>query len=393
VLVGGALAALLAMLVCGGGALLALTAEDETVAATPDNPPTPAAEVKPAPPMDPGVAVMAAEAPPRVEPIDADATADAALAAAQPVAAPPPPVAAPSAPPPAAPAAVAAPERAAPAPATAPPQRATTTAAAPPPASTRSSAPATSSGAGGSSTTSRTTTTPATRPTPVADSTPSASRSSTPPASTSRVATSSAPAPRPAPVVAEPAVDVSVEETAVSDLDQYVDNAKKGKLQSTDIAVLEMIETQAPDYTRARALLLMNAQRKNDDKGTRKYLDELMVLPENQYNPVYLTDFARWHVNHAEYDKALEKATLAERYWSRIPPELVFSKKAEIYEIQAAAWQGKFYKSDEDMDLLASAIKGWERYRQHVSTRSRSDLQQRADTELARLQDIKEKLQ
>ena len=66
---------------------------------------------------------------------------------------------------------------------------------------------------------------------------------------------------------------------------------------------------------------------------------------------------------------------------------------AEYDQIQAAAYQGKFYKSDEDMELLASAIKGWERYRQHVATKSRTDLQKRADAELARLQDIKEKLQ
>lgn len=179
----------------------------------------------------------------------------------------------------------------------------------------------------------------------------------------------------------------------MSDLDQYVDAAKKGKLQSTDTAVLEMIDTNAPDYSRSRALLLMNAQRKGDDKATRRYLDQLMVLPENQYNPVYLVDFARWHVNHGEYDRALEKASLADRHWARIPPELVFSKRAEIYEIQAAAYQGKFYKSDEDKDLLGSAIKGWERYRQHVATKSRTDLQKRADAELARLQDIKERLQ
>lgn len=179
----------------------------------------------------------------------------------------------------------------------------------------------------------------------------------------------------------------------MSDLEQYVDSARKGKLQSTDVAVLEMIDTNAPDYTRSRALLLMNAQRKGDDKATRRYLDQLMVLPENQYNPVYLTDYARWHVNHAEYDKALDKANMADKHWARIPPELVFSKRAEIYEIRAAAWQGKFYKSDEDMELLANAIKGWEQYRQHVSTKSRTDLQKRADAELARLQDIREKLQ
>ncbi|MFZ5475507.1 MAG: hypothetical protein ACOZNI_01925, partial [Myxococcota bacterium] len=223
-------------------------------------------------------------------------------------------------------------------------------------------------------------------------------------------ATSSAPAPapkptatassRPAPAPVAPAPsafdappDVSVEETPVSDLEQYADPAKKGKLDSVGISVLEMVDVGDPQYTRSRALLLMNAQRKGDDKATKRFLDQIMLLPENQYNPVFLTDLARWHANHGDYERALEKANLAERYWARIPPELVFTKKAEIYEIQAASWQGRFYKSDEDQDMLVQAIKHWERYRQHVSTKSRADLQKRADVELAKLNDIRERLQ
>lgn len=137
----------------------------------------------------------------------------------------------------------------------------------------------------------------------------------------------------------------------------------------------------------------MNAQAKKDDAGQKRYLDQLMVLPENQYSPIYLADYARWSVNHGEYSQALDKAERAERYWGRLPSELVFSKKAEIYEVQAAAWQGRFYKSGEDLELLENAIKGWERYKAHVGTKSRSDLEKRADTEIAKLTDIRERMQ
>ncbi len=196
--------------------------------------------------------------------------------------------------------------------------------------------------------------------------------------------------PQPAPTAA---LDVSVAEAPVSELDRYADNARRGKLESTDISVLEMTDITDPQYTRSRALLIMNAQTKGDDKGTKRYLDQVMQVAENQYNPVYLTDYARWHANHGEYDRALDKATLAERYWARLPSDLVFTKKAEIYEVEAASWQGKFYKSGEDMELLQNAIKGWEKYRNHVATRSRTDLQKRADAEIAKLTNIKERIQ
>lgn len=383
----GGLAALVALFACSGVAWMGwqrLTAPSLEAEA----PVVP--EAAPGAPAD-AASIMADAAPPRVEPIVEDAVADATPEVA-PAPAPEPTPAAPPAPVPAAtptePVRTAARTEPGPSPARVEPARTEPTRTEP----TRQ--PATTSTRTASTTPSREPATTSTRTAvsapPPATSTRTTTSAPATPARTQPVATSTRTA---TPTTFEPVVDVSVEETPASDLDQFVDAAKKGKLATTDVAILEGVDAQAPDYTRSRALLLMNAQRKGDDKATRSYLDQLMVLPENQYNPVYLTDYARWHVNHAEYDKALDKASLAERYWARIPPELVFSKKAEIYEIQAAAWQGKFYKSDEDMDLLGSAIKGWERYRQHVSTKSRTDLQKRADTELARLQDIREKLQ
>lgn len=214
-------------------------------------------------------------------------------------------------------------------------------------------------------------------------------RSSTTPTRTPTVYTP----PPEEPVVADAAIEPLIEELPVSSIEQYAEPARKGKLDGAGISELEAIGTSDPQYNRSRALLLMNAQRKGDDKGQRKYLDQLMLLPENQYNPVYLTDYARWYVNHGDYDRALEKAQLAERHWARLPSELVFSKKAEIYEIEAAAWQGKFYTSDGDLDLLQNAIKNWQRYRSHVTTKQRQDLAQRADTQLAKLEDIRQRLE
>jgi len=178
-----------------------------------------------------------------------------------------------------------------------------------------------------------------------------------------------------------------------TDVDRYAAAATSGRLTSSDMMSLEMVGIDDRSYTRSRALLLMDAQKKGDASATKKYLDDLMRLPENRYSPVFLTDLARWHVNRKDYQKALDNAVLAERYWARLPSELVFTKKAEIYEIQAAAYQGLFYTSDDDMELLDQAIRHWEKYRNHAQTRSRNDLSKRADQELAKLEDIRVRLQ
>ena len=220
------------------------------------------------------------------------------------------------------------------------------------------------------------------------------------------VAPKPTPKPKPEPVVGAkteppraklpslpPAVAVPIEAPPPRPaLDIYVDAAKKGRLSSDDVAALRETTSTDAEYSRSRALLMLDAQKRGDEQKAHAYLDELMVLPENQYNPVFLADYARWHANRGEYDRALEKAQKAERYWARIPSELVYTKKAEIYEIEAASWQGKFYKSGEDLELLESAVRGWERYKAHVGTRERADLTKKADTALAQLADIRSRL-
>ncbi len=226
---------------------------------------------------------------------------------------------------------------------------------------------------------------PAPKPVAKAEPKPAPAPKPAPTTSTSRTAA------KPAPV--EPDASLIVEEPTSPSLDGFVADAKSGRLTSDDVTTLEGTPSTDPQYTRSRALLLMNAQKKGDDAAVHKYLDQALSLPENQYNPVFLADYARWHVNRGEWDKALEKAGKAERYWARLPSELVFSKKTEIYEVEAAAWQGKFYKSGEDPELLENAVRAWERYRDHVSTKDRSDLVKKADEQITKLNDIRGRLQ
>ena len=178
-----------------------------------------------------------------------------------------------------------------------------------------------------------------------------------------------------------------------TNLDEYVSGAKNGRLGESEIMMLELVDDNDPSYTRSRALLLMNAEQKGDKRAVKRYLDQLMVLPENQYNSVYLAKKATWYVNQGSYQTALDTATEAERYWARIPPDLVFSTKADIYACQAASWQGLFYKDGEDLDLLDNAVRSWEKYRRHAMTKSDNQMARRADTEIEKLEDVRRRLE
>ena len=182
-------------------------------------------------------------------------------------------------------------------------------------------------------------------------------------------------------------------EESTTNVGQYAAKAAQGTLSSTEVLMLEMMDTTDPEYTRSRLLLVMDARRKGDQRGMKRYLDDVMSQPENAYNPVVLTEYGRYYTNRGDYERALQKATLAERHWARIPSELIFVKKAEIYEIQAAAYQGLFYKSEDNLDLLDKAIRGWVKYRDHAATKSRGDLSAKASREISKLENIRNRLQ
>ena len=219
-----------------------------------------------------------------------------------------------------------------------------------------------------------------------------------------------APAPRPtgmlrpaAPTAAAPtaAAPTAASPTAAApsatpdgiNLDGIATDARAGKLRPDDAAALSAIANTDPRFTRAQALLLSNAQKKGDGAAVERALGALFALPENTYNPQFLAADALYRVNKGQYDKALASAQTAERYWARLPPSQSFATRTQIYEVEAAAWQGKFYGSNGDISALDSAIRGWNRYREHVATANRTDLEKSAAAQITKLEDIRVRLQ
>ena len=183
-------------------------------------------------------------------------------------------------------------------------------------------------------------------------------------------------------------------ETEPVGFDALASKSRTGSLSAGDRLTLEMVERTDPSYTRSRAILYEDAKARADGSAQRKYLDALLTQPENKYNPTFLAEGAHMDIADKRFDRALSRAETAERHWARLPSSLVFSRKAMIYEAQAAAWQGKFYQSGgSDMAALGQAISAWEKYQRHVATKSRTDLAQLADAQLTKLYDARRRLE
>jgi hypothetical protein len=174
----------------------------------------------------------------------------------------------------------------------------------------------------------------------------------------------------------------------------YAERSFQGELTAADREVLGDVSTADPDYTRSLSLLYQDARARGDLAGRRTYLAAIMALPENEYRPEFLVEEAELAIRGRQYTVALEKATLAERHWQRLPSDLIFTRKAMIFEIAASAYTGLFYDSDgQQMDALDNAIRGWEKYRRHVDAKSRDDLSARADRQLDKLYGMQRRLE
>jgi len=213
----------------------------------------------------------------------------------------------------------------------------------------------------------------------------------TPPQSNySRVAYYPEPTPEPNPELFEEE-ELEVERIR-TDIGMYMDAAHAGDLGPADVRTLEAIGRDDESYTQSRALLLINSESNNNARNVKLYLDQLFQLDENRYNPVFLSKSARWSVNNGHYSRANSEARRAEQHWARIPPSLVFETKTEIFEVQAAALQGLFYESEDDLELLEKALRGWNKYIVHVQSR-RSDLVEHANTQIRSLEYARSRLQ
>ncbi|MCK6525387.1 hypothetical protein L6R49_28610, partial [Myxococcota bacterium] len=161
----------------------------------------------------------------------------------------------------------------------------------------------------------------------------------------------------------------------------------------SEVSTLEGVALSSAEYTRSRALLVQNAERRGDSDAALRYLDQLFLLDENRYNPVYLSRASVHLVNKQRYAEALAKANEAERYWARIPADQMDRTQTDIYASQASAALGLFYADPDDAALLDRSIRAWERYRQHAAARGDSSRVAKADAEISRLRDMQARME
>ena len=170
--------------------------------------------------------------------------------------------------------------------------------------------------------------------------------------------------------------------------------AQAGQLRTEERSALSQTPKESVEFSQAFTVLYADAKAREKLTEQRMYLEALMTLPENHRNPALLVERAQLAIQRGAYDAALKDANLADRHWARLPSKMLFSRRAMIYETQAASWQGKFYRSGGG-DLMAChrAIQSWERYRTHVKSRRRPDLLNTADEQIRKLKDAKKRLE
>ena len=180
--------------------------------------------------------------------------------------------------------------------------------------------------------------------------------------------------------------------TADADHATLMAKARQGTLTTGERASLEGLSTSDEGFTSGTLILYQDSKARKDIASRRRYLDKLLTEPSNGYNPVFLSERAQVAILEADYDEALDRASKAEQHWQRLPSSQVFNRKAQIYAAKAKAWQGKFYQT-EDLDALRHAISSWQKYQEHVKRKSRTDLAKQADAQIAKLNDIKRRLE
>jgi serine/threonine protein kinase len=200
-------------------------------------------------------------------------------------------------------------------------------------------------------------------------------------------------------VAAEPApraVTVEQAPRAVAvpeDLGALAAAAFAGQLDDGASAGLAAVVASDPRFTRARVLLYQDAKARGDHAARTRWMDELMQMEENRWRPELLVEQAALEMADRDWRSALELANRAEQHWSRLPRELVFTRKAMIHEIQAGASYALYAAGDPpDEAWLDGAVDAWTRYRTHASGAGRDDLRARADAKLAQLQDVRRRM-
>ncbi|MCB9678439.1 MAG: protein kinase [Alphaproteobacteria bacterium] len=177
------------------------------------------------------------------------------------------------------------------------------------------------------------------------------------------------------------------------DLGAFATAAYGGQLGGTDQAALAAVPADDPGFTRSRVLLYQDAKARGDSGARRRWMDELMAVPENRYRPELLVEHAAIAMADRDYEAALDRANRAEQYWSRLPRDLMFTRKAMIHEIQAQASYALYTRSDPPREAwLDGSIDAWSRYRTHVLGAHRTDLLQRADERIATLEDVRKRM-
>ena len=134
------------------------------------------------------------------------------------------------------------------------------------------------------------------------------------------------------PVVEEPVVKASVPSL---DLNSLSNKAFSGKLSSDEMNQLLLTAQDSPDFTRANAIALTQAQRTNDVQRIGESLENLLSVDANTHKPVYLLAMAQYQFNTQNIDGARDYLLQAENNWQHIQRDQLVILRAQRDNIVA----------------------------------------------------------
>ena len=200
------------------------------------------------------------------------------------------------------------------------------------------------------------------------------------------------------PVEDDPADDEAAEALALAAanapspqqvLDDYGENARRGRLAQEDIDNLRSIPPAAASYENSRAVLMAQYEATGASAQHCSTASEVLGQPGNYADPQWNLEMSKCHLREGRFEDALQASRVAELHAQDIPARSRTDRQLKIWEIQAKSYKG-LYQATENLDYLSDAIAVWKRYRHMANNTYRPREATKADEAIVALQDLSE---
>jgi hypothetical protein len=194
------------------------------------------------------------------------------------------------------------------------------------------------------------------------------------------------------PEAAEPAPEPDPSLSFETDyLGSLADGAGAGTLESNVVTHLQAAPIDHPNYWRAWAAVMKNAEAKKDYRGHCEATEKVMVVTQFKYNPEFNLEMAKCHLRNGRLLDAVDNADRTINNAMDLSSRSKSQRLLLAYKIRAKC-RTILYANDAktaaglaDRNKLSMAIQAWTDYSNYATGTGNTSAQQEADRELADL--------